>query len=59
MSVWQAQTQKTAIVSRSYRRHLQAKIDEIFKNLPDVCDIADDILVVGYDTHVKRHDKML
>ena len=28
----------------------QRKIDEIFKDLPNVFDIADDILVLGYDT---------
>ena len=37
----------------------QHKIDEIFKNLPNVFDIADDILVVGYDTDGKDHEEML
>ena len=36
----------------------QQKIDKILKNLPDVFGIADDILVVGYDTDGK-HDEML
>ena len=37
----------------------QHKIDEIFKNFPNVFGIADDILVVGYDTDRKDHDEML
>ena len=37
----------------------QQKIDEIFKKLPNVFGIADDILVVGYDSDSKDHDKML
>ena len=36
----------------------QQNTDEIFKNLANVFGIADDILVVGYDTDGK-HDKML
>ena len=35
----------------------QRKIDEIFKNIPNVFGIADDILVAGYDTDDKYHDK--
>ena len=35
------------------------KIDEMFKNSPNVFGIADDILVVGYDTDGKDHDEML
>ena len=31
----------------------QRKIDEIFKDLPSVSGIADDILVIGYDVMVK------
>ena len=37
----------------------QRKIDEIFKELPNVFDIADDILVVGYDVDGKGHDDTL
>ena len=33
----------------------QRKIDEIFKDLPNVFGIADDILVVGYDVDGKDH----
>ena len=35
------------------------QIDEIFKNLPNVFGIADDILIVGYDIAGKDHDEML
>ena len=34
----------------------QRKIDEIFEDLPNVFGIADDILVVGYETDGKDHD---
>ena len=37
----------------------QHKIDEIFKNLLNVFGIADDILVVSYDSDGKDHDEML
>ena len=36
---------------------LQQKIDEIFKDLPDVFDIADDILIVGNDADDREHHK--
>ena len=34
------------------------KIDRIFKDLPNVFHIADDILVVVYDSDGKDHDDM-
>ena len=37
----------------------QQKIDEIFKDLPNVFGIADDILVLGYDSDDKDHDDTL
>ena len=37
----------------------QRKIGEIFKDLPSVFGIADDILVVGYDVDGKDHDDTL
>ena len=39
---------------------LQYEIDEIFKDLPNVFGILDDILViVGYDSYGKDHDETL
>ena len=35
----------------------QRKIDEIFKDLPNVFSIADNILVAGYKTDCKDHDE--
>ena len=35
----------------------QRKIDEIFKDLPNVFGIADDILIAGYDSDGKDHNK--
>ena len=37
----------------------QRTIDEIFKGLPNVFAIADDILVVGYDVDGEDHDDIL
>ena len=37
----------------------QGKIDEIFKDLPYVFGIIDDILVVGYGRDGKDHDDTL
>ena len=37
----------------------QRKIDEIFKDLPNVFGTAEDILVVGYDVDGKDHDDTL
>ena len=36
---------------------LQSKIDEIFKELPNVLGIADDILSIGYNSSGLDHDK--
>ena len=35
----------------------QRKIDEIFKDMPNVFGIADDILVAGYEADGRDHDK--
>ena len=35
------------------------KIDEIFKEVPNVFGIEDNILVVGYDSNGADHDRML
>ena len=37
---------------------LQHKIDEIFKDMPNVFGIADDILVIGHDSDGKVHDEI-
>ena len=37
----------------------QWKTDEIFKDLPNVFHIADDILIAAYDVDGKDHDRML
>ena len=35
----------------------QCKIDKIFNDMPNIFDIADDILVIGYDYAVTDHDE--
>ena len=37
----------------------QRKVDEIFKDLPNIFGITDDMLVVGYDANGKGHDDTL
>ena len=37
----------------------QRKIDKIFKDLPNLFGITDNILVVGYDRDGKDHDETL
>ena len=37
----------------------QRKVDEIFKDMPNVFGIADDILVAGYEADGKDHDEMV
>ena len=60
MSDWQVQIQKTTILRSTCQvTYFQQKIDEIFSDLPNVFGIADDILVVGYDSDGKDHDKTL
>ena len=40
------------------RWHVQAKKEKIFKDLPNVCDIVDDIVIVVSDVDGKDYDKM-
>ena len=37
----------------------QQKINQIFKDLPHVFVIADNILIIGYDVDGRDHDNML
>ena len=37
----------------------QEKINEIFKGLPNLFSIVDDIFIVGYDTDGRDHGKTL
>ena len=53
------QIQKTVIWSNPTGHMFEHKTDKILKNFPNVFGIADDILVVGYDTVQKHHDETL
>ena len=57
MPIWQIQ--EIAVLSAPAGDIFQRKIDEIFKNLPNVFDIADDIVFGGYDIDGKGHDERL
>ena len=59
MPIWQIHVQKTTIWVSPAGNMFQRKIDEIFKDLPNVFDIADDILAVGYEADGNDHDDTL
>ena len=46
MSIWQEQIHQTTVWGGAIRKHVQLKIGKIFKDLPNVFVITDDILVV-------------
>ena len=59
MSVSRYRYQRPPVGAAPTGDMFQWKIHKIFKNLPYVFVTADDILVVGYDTHGKDHDETL
>ena len=59
MSVWKDHKCKTPLSKCPYRSYVPEKIDELFKELPNVFGIADDILVVGYGNDVTNHNVTL
>ena len=63
MPIWQIQIPEIAIwrtpAEDMFQICSKEKIDEIFKDLPNVFGITDDILVVGYDADGKDHDVSL
>ena len=38
---------------------IQRKVDEIFKSLPNTFGIADNTIIVGYNTDARHHNKNL
>ena len=59
MSVGQVQNLHISVCSGTSRQYGQWEIDEIFKGLPNIFCIADDILIVSYDVDDRDHDKAL
>ena len=59
MPIWQGQVQEITIWNSTCRRYVSTKLDKIFKDLPNAFTIADDILVLGYDSDGKDHDDTL
>ena len=58
MKVWQIQVQATIVWSRVQQvTCFRERIDEIFKELPNVHAITDDVLIVGYDSNGTDHDE--
>ena len=59
MSICQVQINQTTIWVVPVGDMFQWKIDEIFKDLPNVFGIADDMLIVDYDADGRDHDRTL
>ena len=57
MSIWQVQIQEIGAAPAGDM--FKWKIDKIFEDLPNVFGIADEILVVDYDSNGKDHDDTL
>ena len=57
MPVWEVKIQMITIWSRTGGQHVKRNIDEIFKDMPIMFGIADDILVAGYEADGKDHDE--
>ena len=55
MSIWQVLVQVFGAVPAG--NMFQHKIDEIFKDMPNVFGNANDILVIGYDKNRVDHDE--
>ena len=59
MPIWEVQVQMIIVGAGPAGDMFQRKSDEIFTELPNVFGIADDILVVGYETDSKDHGETL
>ena len=59
MPIWQVQICETTIWSNPSRLHVSAERDDIFKELPNVFGIVDDILIVDDDADGKDYNRML
>ena len=57
MPVWKVQIQQLTFGSAEKDNMFQRKIDAIFKEMPNVFEIVDDILVAGYEDDGRDHDK--
>ena len=61
MSIWQVQIHKTNLTNfwnGASSWYVPVKIDKIFKDMPNVFDIADDI-IVWYDADGRNHNRTL
>ena len=56
MPIWQVQIAFGAAPAGDM---FQWKFDKIFKDLPNIFGIADNLLIVGYDSDGKDHDETL
>ena len=56
MLVWQYRYKRLPFGANPNGDMFKRKIDKIFKDLQNVFCIADDILVIGYDSHGKDHN---
>ena len=59
MSVWQVQICKTTLWNCTCTVYVSEKIKKLLKDFPDVFDIAEDILVAGYNEDCTDHGTTL
>ena len=59
MSIWQVQVHGIAIWNDTSRWHIPVKIDEIFKDLPNVFGTVESILIVGYHADGRDYNRAL
>ena len=58
MSIWQVQGHQSTLWSSTGKQYVPVrKSKKIFKGMPSTFGIADDILIVGYDTDGRGHDR--
>ena len=56
MLIWPLQIYKIAVWSQPSRKHIPEKIDETFKELPNVFGIGDDVLIVEHNKDGTDHE---
>ena len=56
MLVWQVDIHKTSISNGTSGWYVPVKIDVVFKGLPNIFGIVNDILIVGYDADGRDHN---
>ena len=59
MSIWQVHIHKATVWTGTGNWYFSAKRNEIFKDMPNVFGLADDILIVRYNVDGRDDDRTL